>query len=41
VVRVPTEAEEQKRVASRQREQLMRELQRVAAQGRSLLLSQG
>jgi len=41
VVRVPTVAEEQKRVASRQREQLKREVQRVAAQGRSLLLSQG
>jgi transposase len=41
VVRVPTEAEEQQRIASRQREQLRREMQRVAAQGRSLLLSQG
>jgi len=40
-VRVPTEAEEQKRVLSRQREQLRREVTRVAAQGRSLLLSQG
>ena len=40
-VRVPTEAEEQKRIESRQREQLKREVQRVAAQGRSLLLTQG
>jgi transposase len=40
-VRVPTPAEEQKRIESRQREQLKRECQRVAAQGRSLLLTQG
>jgi transposase len=40
-VRVPTPAEEQKRIASRQREQLKREVQRVAAQGRGLLLTQG
>jgi len=40
-VRVPTPAEEQKRVASRQREQLKREVLRLAAQGRSLLLTQG
>jgi transposase len=40
-VRVPTPAEEQKRVESRQREQLKREVQRLAAQGRSLLLTQG
>ena len=40
-VRVPTPAEEQKRIASRQREQLKREVLRVAAQGRSLLLTQG
>lgn len=40
-VRVPTAQEEQKRIASRQREQLQREVQRVAAQGRSLLLTQG
>lgn len=40
-VRVPTPEEEQKRVESRQREQLRREVQRVAAQGRSLLLTQG
>ena len=40
-VRVPTSEQEQKRIASRQREQLRREVQRVAAQGRGLLLSQG
>ena len=40
-VRVPTPEEEQGRVESRQREQLKREVQRVAAQGRSLLLTQG
>jgi transposase len=41
VVRVPAPAEEQRRIQSRQREQLRREVHRVAAQGRSLLLSQG
>lgn len=40
-VRVPTPAEEQKRIESRQREQLKREVKRVAAQGRSLRLTQG
>ena len=40
-VRVPTPAEEQKRIESRQREQFKREVKRVAAQGRSLLLTQG
>lgn len=40
-VRVPTPVEEQKRAASRQREQLKREVQRLAAQGRGLLLTQG
>src|SRR5215469_9892787 len=40
-VRVPAPTEEQKRIESRQREQLKREVQRVAAQGRSLLLTQG
>jgi len=40
-VRVPTPEEEQKRSESRQREQLRREVQRVAAQGRGLLLTQG
>ena len=40
-VRVPTPEEEQKRVASRQREQIKRAVQRIAAQGRGLLLTQG
>lgn len=40
-VRVPTPQEEQSRIESRQREQLKREVHRVAAQGRSLLLTQG
>ena len=40
-VRVPTPEEEQKRIQSRQREQLKREVVRLAAQGRSLLLTQG
>jgi len=40
-VRVPTPEQEQKRIASRQREQLKREVARLAAQGRSLLLTQG
>ena len=40
-VRVPSPAQEQKRIESRQREQLRRAVQRVAAQGRGLLLSQG
>jgi len=41
IVRVPTPEEEQRRAASRQREQLKREVKRIAAQGRSLLLTQG
>ena len=41
LVRVPTAAEEQRRSLSRQREQLRRERQRLAAQGRSLCLTQG
>lgn len=41
IVRVPTPEEEKKRIESRQREQLKREVQRVAAQGRGLLLTQG
>jgi len=41
VVRVPTPAEEQRRALCRQREQLRRERQRLAAQGRSLCLTQG
>lgn len=40
-VRVPTLEEEQKRIASRQREQLKRAVQRMAAQGRGLRLTQG
>ena len=40
-VRVPTVPEEQKRIESRQREQIKREVHRLAAQGRSLLLTQG
>lgn len=40
-VRVPTPEEEQKRAASRQREQLKREVKRIAAQGKSLLLNHG
>jgi len=40
-VRVPTPEEEQARIHSRQREQLRRQVQRVAAQGRGLLLTQG
>lgn len=40
-VRVPTPQEEQRRIESRQREQLKREVQRMAAQGRGLLLTQG
>ena len=41
IVRVPTPEEEQRRIHSRQREQLKRQIKRIAAQGRSLLLSQG
>jgi transposase len=41
VVRVPTEAEEQKRSVSRQRESLQKEKQRLAAQGRSHVLYYG
>ena len=40
-VRVPSPEEERKRIQSRQREQLKRQVQRVAAQGRGLLLTQG
>jgi transposase len=39
VIRVPTEAEEQARHVSRQREQLVRHRQKLEAQGRSLLVS--
>jgi transposase len=41
VVTVPTEAKEQKRALSRQRDQLRRKRLSFAAQGRMLLLSQG
>lgn len=41
LVRVPSAAEEQNRVLSRQREQLQRQIQRMAAQGRGLMLTQG
>jgi transposase len=41
VVSVPTEAQEQKRALSRQRDQLRRKRLSFAAQGRMLLLSQG
>lgn len=41
VVRVPTPQQEQRRCVSRQREQLRRERQRLAAMGRSLMLAQG
>jgi transposase len=41
IVTVPTPEQEQKRIHSRQREQLKREIKRIAAQGRSLLLCQG
>jgi transposase len=41
VVRVPTEAEEQKRSLSRQRESLQQQKQRLAAQGRSHALYYG
>jgi len=40
-VRVPTPEQEQKRAASRQREQIKRAVHRMAAQGRGLLLTQG
>src|SRR5580692_13108656 len=39
-VRVPTPEQEQKRIESRQREQMKRTVQRLAAQGRGLLLTQ-
>ena len=41
VVRVPSVPEEARRALTRQREQLRRERQRLAAQGRSLSLTQG
>ena len=39
VIRVPSEAEEQARYVSRQREQLVRHRQKLEAQGRSLLIN--
>src|SRR2546426_3880837 len=41
LVRVPTEAEEQKRAIHRQREQLVKTRKRLEAQGRSLLVNHG
>ncbi len=41
VIRVPTEAEEQRRHVSRQREQLVRHRSRMQAQGRGLLVGHG
>jgi transposase len=41
LVRVPTEAQEQVRLASRQHDQLVEERKRLAAQGNSLMMSQG
>jgi transposase len=41
LVRVPTEEQEQARLVSRQHDQLVKERKRLAAQGNSLLMSQG
>lgn len=41
LVRVPTEAQEQARLVSRQHDQLVEERKRLAAKGNALLLSQG
>jgi transposase len=41
LVRVPTEAQEQARLASRQHDQLVEERKRLGAKGNALLLSQG
>jgi transposase len=41
MVRVPTEAQEQLRLASRQHDQLVEERKRLGAQGNAMLLSQG
>lgn len=41
VVRVPSEEEERERALSRQRQQLVRERQRLQAMGRSLLAMHG
>src|SRR5204863_8439694 len=41
LVRVPTQAEEQKRAIHRQREQLVKTRKRLEAQGRSLMVNYG
>jgi len=41
LVRVPTQAEEQKRAIHRQREQLVKARKRLEAQGRSLIVNHG
>ena len=41
LARVPTEAQEQQRLASRQHDQLVQERKRLGAQGNAMLLSQG
>ena len=41
LVRVPTEAQEQERLVSRQHDQLVKERKRLAAEGNSLLMAQG
>jgi transposase len=41
LVRIPTQAQEQARLVSRQHDQLVKERKRLAAQGNALLLSQG
>jgi transposase len=41
LVRVPTEEQEQARLVSRQHDQLVKERKRLAAEGNSLLMSQG
>jgi transposase len=41
LVRIPTEEQEQARLGSRQHDQLVKERKRLAAQGNSLLMSQG
>ena len=41
MVRVPTEAQEQQRLASRQHDQLVEERKRLGAKGNAMLLSQG
>src|SRR5258707_15899763 len=41
LARVPSEAQEQQRMASRQHDQLVEERQRLGAKGNAMLLSQG